>query len=110
VGDRDFDDELSCFFFGVKCSRWAVEDLGQRSGVVDLVTVVVFVETEDGVKLVTLVCSGASDGTRRAETGRAAAGTVLFSTKLTGAVAAALENRGTHNREDGATRFLDPFC
>jgi len=99
-----FDDELS-FLVGVRCNREEVV-LGHRSGVVGLVTVVA-VETEDGVKLVTLVGTDAADGTRRADTARAVVGTVLFSTKLTGA--AVLEKSGTHSRDDGATRFLVPF-
>ena len=97
----DLAGELS-FLVGVRWSR-GEDDRRHLSGVVRELTV-------DGVVFV--VGALVVEGTRNAETARAVVGTVLFSTKFTGEglLLALLKESGTHNREDGATRFLVPVC
>jgi len=99
--DVDLAGELS-FLVGVRWSR-GEDDRGHLSGVVLELTV-------DGVDFVGALVV---EGTRNAETARAVVGTVLFSTKFTGEgllLAVLLKESGTHNREEGATRFLVPVC
>ena len=102
----DFDDDLPGelnFLVGVRWSR-GDDDRGHLSGVVLELTV-------DGVDLVDALVVCTAEGTRNAETARAVVGTVLFSTKFTGeGLLALLKESGTHNRKDGATRFLVPVC
>jgi len=99
LDDVDFPGELS-FLVGVRWSR-GEDDRRHLSGVVRELTV-------DGVDFV----AGALvvEGTRNADTARAVVGTVLFSTKFTGEGLLLAKESGTHNREDGATRFLVPVC
>jgi len=96
--DVDLAGELS-FLVGVRWSR-GEDDRGHLSGVVLELTV-------DGVDFIDALVV---EGTRNADTARAVVGTVLFSTKFTGEGLLLAKESGTHNLEDGATRFLVPVC